>query len=76
MYFGNLYSMVFDGLHNILPNRLSQSMKSNRTIHDHVARQHHNPHVHYFESYSSYTKITSTSSPSCLVSDSSEHQGL
>ena len=38
--------LVFDGLHNILPNRLSQSMQSNMAIHDHVARQHHNPHVH------------------------------
>ena len=49
--FDDLYTLeigkfVFDGLHNILPNRLSQSMQSNMTIHDHVTRQHHNPHVH------------------------------
>ena len=71
---------VFDGLHNMLPNRISQLMQSNMTIHDHVARQHHNPHVHLrsFESYSILLakKITSTSSPSCLVSDLSEHEGI
>ena len=49
--FDDLYTLeigkfVFDGLHNILPNRLSQSMQSNMTIHDHATRQHHNPHVH------------------------------
>ena len=49
--FDDLYTLeigkfVFDGLHNILPNRLSQSMQSNMTIHDHVTRPHHNPHVH------------------------------